>query len=133
MKLSISLFWRKKKSYYEIKITKCKDCGSKSFFERSHCPVCGGSNVETIKSSGKGTIRLYTISYYRTEGSEEDQPRIIALIDLDEGITTIGEVVDVRPSEIKEGMRVEAVLRRLTSDDPYGLIYYGLKFRPITK
>ncbi len=75
----------------------------------------------------------FTVSYYRREGDEEHLPRIVGLVKLDEGIVVPGEIVDIDPSEVKEGIRVEAVLRRYSSDDPYGLIYYGLKFIPILK
>jgi len=75
----------------------------------------------------------YTVSYFRREGEEESMPRIIGLIELEEDVKVPGEIVDVEPSEIEEGMEVEAVLRRFSSDNPYGLIYYGLKFIPVLK
>lgn len=131
MKLSIPRFWRRRFDYYFIRITECLDCGKKSYPRRLICPYCKSRNVRTANSLGLGEVVSYTISYYRVEGSEENLPKVIALIRLDEGPVVIGEIVDVNQSELRQGLRVEAVLRRLKSEDPSGLIYYGLKFRSL--
>ena len=133
MRHSISQFWRKKDSYYFIKLTRCRRCGRVSFPGREVCPFCGSRDVETFTSRGRGRVVSYTVSYFRREGEEESTPRIIGLIELEEDVKVPGEIVDVEPSEIEEGMEVEAVLRRFSSDNPYGLIYYGLKFIPVLK
>ncbi len=133
MRLSIPKFWRRRSDYYTIRITECLKCGRKSYPRRLVCPYCGSRKVNVAPSSGLGEVVTYTISYYRMEGCEETLPKVVALIRLDEGPLVIGEVVDVSPSELHEGLRVEAVLRRLKSEDPAGLIYYGLKFRPLIR
>ena len=133
MKNSISIFWRKRNNYYRLELTKCKKCGKISYPARNRCPYCGSENVEHLISKGYGTLLNYTISYYRKESDEEALPRIIGLIKLDEGPLIPAEIVDVDVRRLRKGLRVEAVLRRLASDDPYGLIYYGLKFTPILK
>ena len=131
LKNSISIFWRKRSNYYRIQLTKCRKCGRISYPARGRCPYCGSRNVEHINSSGHGRILTYTVSYYRREGDDESMPRIIGLVRLDEGVIIPAEIVDASPEELKVGVEVEAVLRRLSSDDPYGLIYYGLKFTPV--
>ncbi|RLG82052.1 MAG: DNA-binding protein [Thermoprotei archaeon] len=133
MRSSISIFWRKKDSYYKVLLTRCKRCGRASFFARDVCPYCGSSDVSIVESSGRGRVVSYTVSYFRTDSNEEYLPLIIALVRLDEGVYVTGELRDVEPAEVREGMEVETVLRRYSSDDPYGLIYYGLKFIPVIK
>ncbi len=130
MKYSIPKFWRRKEGYYQVVLTKCKECGKVAFFAYVRCPYCGSSNIELVKSSGRGVIEEYTVSYNRVEGGEEYLPKIIAVVKLSEGVRVVGELVDADPAEVKEGMAVEAVLRRFSSDDPHGLIYYGIKFVP---
>ena len=130
LKNSISIFWRKRSNYYKILLTRCRRCGRASYPARNRCPYCGSRDVEHFSSSGHGKILTYTVSYYRREGDEESVPRIIALVRLDEGAVIPAEIVDASPKDLRTGMEVEAVLRRLRSDDPYGLIYYGLKFTP---
>lgn len=127
---SISIFWRNKSNYYELVISECLQCGRKAIFKRFKCPYCGSSNLRYIRSKGYGVIREYTVSYYRGTENLEAYPRIIALVELDEGVKVVGEVVDVDINEVKVGMCVEAVLRRISSDDPNGIIYYALKFIP---
>ncbi len=133
MKLSISIHWRRKETHYRLALTKCRACGRVSFGERKVCPYCGSKDVTTLIPSGTGTLLSYSVSYFRREGDEEFLPRITCLVKLDEGAIVPGELVDVDPDEVYIGMKVEAVLRRYSSDDPYGLIYYGLKFIPFLK
>jgi uncharacterized OB-fold protein len=40
--------------------TKCENCGNVYYYPRNLCPVCGSSNIEVKKSSGKGEIYSYT-------------------------------------------------------------------------
>ncbi|MEM2005174.1 MAG: Zn-ribbon domain-containing OB-fold protein [Zestosphaera sp.] len=133
MKHSISIFWRSKDNHYRVLLTKCDDCGRLSAPKRIRCPYCGSRNVRVSEARGTGELINYTISYYRVEGHEQHLPRIIGLVRLDEGPLIVGEVVDADPAELTIGMRVEAVLRKYSSDDPNGLIYYGLKFMPVIK
>ncbi|MCD6429006.1 MAG: Zn-ribbon domain-containing OB-fold protein [Desulfurococcales archaeon] len=133
MKYSIPKFWRRKEGYYQIVLTKCRECGKIAFFTYVRCPYCGSSNVELVRSSGRGVVEEFTVSYNRVEEGEEYLPRIIAIVRLGEGVRVVGELVDIDPAEVKEGVEVEAVLRRFSSDDPHGLIYYGLKFAPVIK
>ncbi|MGC8975442.1 MAG: Zn-ribbon domain-containing OB-fold protein [Thermoprotei archaeon] len=133
MRHSITIFWRLKDNHYKIYVTKCRDCGKTSSFKRLRCPYCSSKNVEYLESKGLGELINYAISYYRTEGSEQYLPRVIGLVRLDEGSVVVGEVTDVDLSELSVGMRVEAVLRKYSSEDPNGLIYYGLKFIPVIK
>ncbi len=131
MKISPPRIWRERYNYYMLRITQCLDCGRASYPTSLTCPYCGSSNIRTVNSSGLGEVITYTISYFRIEGQEDEVPKVIALIKLREGAIVLGEVVDVGLSEIREGLEVEAVLRRLKIDGNSGLIWYGMKFRPI--
>jgi len=55
---------------------------------------------------------------------------IIAEIELNDGVRIYAQLVDVDPYEVREGMEVEATLRRVETDSHEGIIYYGTKFRP---
>ncbi|MEM0453647.1 MAG: Zn-ribbon domain-containing OB-fold protein [Sulfolobales archaeon] len=132
-KLSIPRYWRRRFDYYSIRVAECLDCGKRIYPRKHICPYCKSRNIKTIPSAGIGEVITYTVSYYRIEGDEESIPKIVALIKLEEGPLVIGELVDVDLSEVREGIKVEAVLRKLKTDDPSGLIYYGVKFRPVIK
>jgi uncharacterized OB-fold protein len=57
----------------------------------------------------------------------------VALIELDDDMRLLSQVVDVDPAEVKAGMRVEAVFRKVSEDGPSGIIQYGYKFRPVVE
>lgn len=127
MKHSIPMYWRSRFSHYRLEVTKCRACGRVSFFRRKVCPYCGSKDVEVLTAIGRGRVALATKSFFRVEGGEEYLPRWVALIELPEGTKLVSEVVDAI-DDVSSGDEVEAVLRRVSSEDPYGLIYYGLKF-----
>jgi uncharacterized OB-fold protein len=131
MKLSVPQFWRIKESLYEMILTRCLTCGRVSVFKRPVCPYCGSTKVVHEKSQGVGVVESFTKVYYKQDSSEDRLPGTVAVVRLSEGVKIVGEVVGVKVDEVREGMVVEAVLRRYISDDPYGVIYYGLKFKPL--
>lgn len=57
----------------------------------------------------------------------------IALVELENGERITGEVVDYQNEDIKTGMKVQVVLRRLRSNSDDDVIPYGLKFKPLKK
>lgn len=130
MELSPPRIWRSKLDYYKLRLTKCLNCGRASYPAGSSCPYCRSNNVKVIESEGIGEVVTHAVSYVRIEGREEVIPRVIALVRLNEGALLLSEIVDVNISEVREGLKVEAVLRRLKVDGASGLIWYGLKFRP---
>ena len=47
-----------------------------------------------------------------------------------DGIMISGQLVDVNLEDVRIGMPVRAVLRRISDDGPSGVIHYGYKFVP---
>lgn len=131
MRLSISKYWRKRKIHYQLILGYCDKCDTYHFPPRPRCPYCGSKEIKNKESKGLGTLINYTQSYVRLEYLEHELPLIIGLIKLDEGPIIKGVITDVDPSDIREGLRVEAVLRRLETDGESGLILYGIKFKPL--
>ncbi|MEM1930854.1 MAG: Zn-ribbon domain-containing OB-fold protein [Sulfolobales archaeon] len=131
LRLSAPQFWRVKENQYRLFITVCNECSRRTIFKRPVCPHCGSSKVEYIESSGTGVIESFTKVYYKTSSSEDRLPELVGVIRLSEGVKVIGEIVGAREDELRENMKVEAVLRRYLSDDPHGIIYYGIKFKPV--
>lgn len=109
----------------------CKKCGNVFYPYQGICGKCGSVDVEKVKAKGTGTLLEYTVLCQTRDGFEKQVPIVIGLIRLDEGVDIVAPLTDVEVNEIKEGVRVEAVLRRLRSDSVNGLIQYGIKFRVI--
>ncbi|MCX8208747.1 MAG: Zn-ribbon domain-containing OB-fold protein [Sulfolobales archaeon] len=131
MKLSAPQFWRVRENQYKLVITICGDCGKKVVFKRPTCPYCGSGRVEYAESAGVGVVEEFTKVYFKRDSSEDRLPEVVGVVRLGEGVRVVGEIVSIRDSEVREGMEVEAVLRKYVSDDPYGIIYYGIKFKPV--
>lgn len=85
------------------------------------------------KLSGYGEIYSFSTMYNVPHGFEEQKPYTIALIKLDEGPIVTAQLTDIAPDEVKIGLRVEMVTRKLREDGAEGQIIYGYKFRPLLK
>jgi len=127
--LSAPIVWRLKESKQRLVGGKCLSCG-RVFYPRTRgCPYCGSRSIEEAALPREGRIISYTIVYSVTESSKFEAPLILALIDLGNA-RVIAELTDVRPEEVVEGMKVEAILRKIREEGDSGVIVYGLKFRP---
>jgi uncharacterized OB-fold protein len=87
----------------------------------------------TQKLSGHGEVYSFSTMYNVPHGFEEQKPYTIALIKLDEGPIVTAQLTDVASAEVKIGLRVEMVTRKLREDGAEGQIIYGYKFRPLLK
>lgn len=71
----------------------------------------------------------YTIIHTASEGFEHLTPYALAIIRFDEGTSMTGQIVG-NPADVKIGMRVKPVFRKLGEESERGMIYYGTKFVP---
>ena len=81
--------------------------------------------------SGYGEVYTFSTMYNVPKGFEEQAPYTIAIIKLDEGPMVTAQLTDVNHDEVRIGMRVEMVTRKLKEDGREGQIIYGYKFRPV--
>jgi len=131
MRISPPQIWRAKRSLYKLTASKCNRCGNVDLPPSNFCSKCGSSEVSVVTLSGNGTLLLATENFQQRAGYEKNMPQYVGLIKLDEGPEIVAPLTDVI-DEPKEGSRVNAVLRKLTTDSSNGLIEYGLKFRVVS-
>jgi hypothetical protein len=132
MKESISLTWRRIPERYRIIGSVCRACNGHYFPKRSVCPKCRRKGkVEPYQFSGRGRIYSFTEIHAAPEGFEDKVPYLMAIVELAEGAHCTAEIVDVGAKDVAIGDEVEAVFRKIQSDDPEGLIHYGFKFRKV--
>src|SRR5437763_5458680 len=81
--------------------------------------------------SGRGEVYSVSTMYNVPQGFEEQKPYTVALIKLDEGPMVTAQLTDIASADVKIGLRVEMVTRKLREDGKEGQIVYGYKFRPI--
>lgn len=77
-----------------------------------------------------GVIRSFTLLQEAPSGFEGQEPLLIAMVSLTNGVRVLGQVVDA-PDGIQLGDRVRVVFRRMRVDGDAGQIHYGFKFAPI--
>ncbi|MGI5964888.1 MAG: Zn-ribbon domain-containing OB-fold protein [Candidatus Methanomethylophilaceae archaeon] len=125
--------WREIPGRYNLEGSECGNCGRKYFPKRDMCPHCrrnGFGKMHPYKVSPKGEIFTYSVVHDAPESCGMLKPYAVALVKTDDGLLIAGQVVDVNPEDVKIGMPVRAVLRKLGSDGPAGVLHYGFKFVP---
>ncbi|MEE8402308.1 MAG: Zn-ribbon domain-containing OB-fold protein [Candidatus Hydrothermarchaeaceae archaeon] len=132
MSSNIPRFWRNLKSRYNLIGTKCLNCGDIHFPPRHFCPKCRRlSRLENFKMEGRGEIVTYTVIHTAMEGFEGQIPYALAIVKLSDGPMLTTQIVDCEIGEVKVGMKVKSVFRKIQEDGEAGLIHYGYKFKPV--
>jgi uncharacterized protein len=131
MSIEIARHWRLKAQRYQLIGEVCPNCNEKIFPPRDVCPHCAGEATQPpFQFSGRGEVYSHTTVHNPPEGYEECAPYTVALIKLAEGPLITAQLTDVANQDVKIGMPVEMVTRKLRTQGDEGLIIYGYKFRP---
>ena len=128
--MEIARHWRLRKQRYALAGEQCAHCKEYIFPPRDICPNCGEKAGPVQPMSGKGEVYSFTVVHDPPTGYAAQTPYAVALVKLTEGPLVTAQLTDVDASDIKIGMPVEMVTRRLRCDGEEGLIQYGYKFRP---
>jgi len=98
----------------ELRIQRCKGCGTLHHPPRVRCHQCGSYDMGYTVSSGKGVIYSFVEPCY-PQVPAFDYPLVVGLVELEEGTRLLTNIVDLDASKVAVGMPVELVLR---SPDP---------------
>jgi len=90
-----AFFWEGAKKH-TLLIQRCGDCNVLRHPPTPLCANCGSMNNQTTTSEGNGTILTWIISHHPTE--PEAEPRIVILVELDEGTRLVSNLVDLAPT-----------------------------------
>lgn len=88
-------------------IQRCEECTGHVFPPRLACPHCGGTALEAVAASGRGTVYAATVVRRRPEDGGSHN---VVLVDLAEGPRMMSRVDGIPPEEVRIGMAVEAVV-----------------------
>jgi uncharacterized OB-fold protein len=111
--------------------TRCETCGRHFFPPRTFCPECRrNGKIIDHKFVGLGTVVTFTVIHTANEQFEAFTPYVLAIVQLDEGPRMTTQIV-CSPDQVKIGMRVKSVFRRIAADGESGIIHYGTKFVPL--
>ena len=111
---------------------KCNTCGRIVVPPRMFCEQCFRPTDEWVYVLETGTVNTYSISYLAADATRIEEPILIAVIDLDgasKGIGILHYLGEIKPDEIKFGMRVKAVWKPL--EERVGAITDIKYFKPV--
>jgi hypothetical protein len=87
--------------------TKCKKCGATYFPPRVDCPKCLGEEMEWFELSGEGELATFTVNMTPPESFSKYGTYVIGVVKLNEGLATMTWLKDVKPEDIKVGMKLK--------------------------
>ena len=109
-------FWKAAKRH-ELFLQRCNACEEVIHFPRVMCYRCLSEDLGWIKSTGLGSVYSFTIIHQVAHlGFESEVPYVYAIIDLDDGARMISNVVNIEPSAVEVGMRVQVTFDDVTSE-----------------
>ena len=73
----------------------------------------------------------FTVVRSPPSGFEEMAPYIVGVVELEDGTRIFSQITDCEAEDLRVGMEVEYVVRKIASDEDSKLIVYGYKFRPL--
>lgn len=129
--MPIPQYWRLQNQRYRLTGERCHTCGAKLFPPRDVCPECSKPAYEPFEFGGRGEVYSFSLVTQAPAGYGAYEPYPVALVKLQEGPLITAQLTDVDPENVRIGMPVEMVTRKLTEESENGLIVYGYKFRPI--
>jgi hypothetical protein len=86
-------------------LQRCSDCGALRHPPRPMCPQCQSLAWSSEPASGCGRIYSFVVSRHPTE--PDAAPRIVVLVELEEGVRAIGNLQGLDWREVRNEMPVE--------------------------
>ena len=128
---ALPLLWRSIPERYQLMGSKCQTCKGEYFPQRLLCPKCRSRGVITpFPMPEEGVVHSYTQVYIGPSGFEHETPYYLAMIELANGVKVLSQVVEVTNGEMKIGLPVKMVFRKIREDGLEGAIAYAYKFTP---
>jgi len=91
----------------ELQLPRCRSCASLTWPPKSRCPVCGSSEIEWMRSSGRGVVHTFTVVRQAPDPYFNSKlPYVVAMVQLDEGPRLMSNVTDCDVETVHIGMPV---------------------------
>ena len=129
--MQLPRYHRLRQSFYRLEGSRCANCERAFFPPRKLCRDCCSTNLETYLFAGSGTLYSYSQMTQSPRGFSNVGPYAVGMVRLDEGPLIMAQLTDVEGVELRIGMPVEMVTRKIQENSANGYIVYGYKFRPL--
>ena len=87
----------------------CASCGRIHHPPGPMCPACHSVEWADRELSGRGTVHSWIVSHHPSQADES--PRIVALVELEEGIRLVSNLQDIDPADVRNDMAVQVTFR----------------------
>ena len=88
-------------------LRRCAGCSALQHPPTPMCGHCHSLEWETQKATGRGTVYSWIVSKHPSLPDEE--PRVVALVELEEGVRLVSNLTNVEAVDVRNGMAVEVV------------------------
>lgn len=132
--VSMPAYLGEAKARYRLVGERCAKCGRVHFPPRESCVACGAVEWVDVALDRTGSVYAFTIIGKGAAPSEflEQQNAVgaygVAVVELEDGPRVSAMLTDVEPKDVRIGMPVRMVFRRLYTQE--GVSRYGFKFAP---
>jgi uncharacterized OB-fold protein len=90
----------------ELLAIRCQRCGSLAIPPKEFCPACSERAWQPVPLSGEGTIASYTVIRVAPRGHAGEAPYAIAAVQLKEGVSLLGRLIDIPLDRLAVGLPV---------------------------
>ena len=91
----------------KLLLLRCASCKKLRHPPVPMCGACHSVDVETVESAGRGIVYSWIMSHHPTE--PDAKPRIVALVQLDEGVRLVSNLQEIEVGDVRNGMAVEVL------------------------
>jgi uncharacterized OB-fold protein len=90
----------------QLTAVRCGRCQALAMPPKEFCPSCSERQWEPVPLSGEGTVASYTIIRVAPRAHAGDVPYAIAAVQMKEGVSILGRLVDVPLDRVGVGLAV---------------------------
>ena len=85
---------------------RCRECGELTIPPKELCAACGTRAWDAVPLKGDGTVASYTVIRVAPRGHTGQTPYAVAVVQLTEGVSLLGRVVDLPLESLRVGLSV---------------------------
>jgi len=105
--------------------TKCTRCGNLTFPPQADCPRCMSSEFEWVDLGREAKLLTYTYVQVTPASFVNNDPYIIAIAELANGLKVLAWLEGLRVEEVKPNMKLKIEARASSEGNPYYVFVPG--------
>ena len=96
---------------HQLVVQRCAACGVVRHPPAPMCGECHSVDWDTQESAGHGHVYTWIVSHHPTKPDAE--PRVVVLVELDDGIRFVANLLGVAPADVQNGLEVRLSIEEL--------------------